>query len=325
MLKSLALSALLTTVSIASAQSSAAPDTQTPAPTQQAAPIVRSYQDPGFQQSAPQPPARRQPPQQAQIIDSQPVSGIWLRSDSTSVLSTVSATPQRTEVRLDRGRLNVHIDQPAQNSEILIDLPGGQTSLLKDGLYTFNADTGVVRVLRGEAAVYPGAVSASADGGAIDIADIKPVWINEDHQLSLEPTPAAQAAQRSSGQIKPVESYPNELDADLLPLGHAGDRAYANESDSGGDGPAYAPFAPVYAGAFGYPGLYPGYLGYGYPFGFGYGLGLGFGFGGYGGYGFGGYGYRGYGGYGGYRGGYGGGGGGRGGFAGGARGGGGRR
>ncbi len=44
-----------------------------------------------------------------------------------------------------------------RNSELLVDLPGGQVSLLKDGFYTFNADTQTVRVLKGEADAYPGA------------------------------------------------------------------------------------------------------------------------------------------------------------------------
>lgn len=278
MLKSLTLLSLAATISLANAQSadlSASP--------QQPAPIVRSYQ----QQQA--------PPQQAQLVDTQPISGVWLRSDSNSALTTLSATAEHTEIRLDRGCLNITINQPAQQSEILIDLPGGQTSLLKDGLYTFNADTNTVRVLRGEAATYPGPIATNAD--------TKPIRIKEDHQLSLATADAA-----NPGDLRPVESHPDELTADLLPLGNpagapASDRAYADGGYSGGYYGGYAPAYPYpyYAGLWGYPGFYPGYFGYGYPYGYGLGLGFGYGFGGYG---YGGYGYRG---FGGYRGGYGGG------------------
>jgi len=170
----------------------------------------------------------------------------------------VSATQQQLEVRLEHGRLNVNVHHPADHTEILIDLPGGQTSLLKNGLYTFNAETNTVRVLRGEAAAYVGATSANAKG--------KPVKIKEDHQLSLV-----------AGNAKTVEVYPYELRADLLPLG---DR---REGDYGHGG--YAAY-PYYAGGWDYPygyGFYPGYYGgyYGYPFAYGIGFGYYGGFGGF--------------------------------------------
>ncbi len=265
MLKSLTLLSLAATFTIASAQSTG------PAPlvgsdqSQPPAPIVRSDQ-------------HRPRPQPDQITESQPTPGVWLRSESTSVLKTVSATPQHIEIRLDRGRLNVNVHQPAQHSAILIDLSGGQTSLLKDGLYTFNADTNTVRVLRGEAAAYPGPIAANADA--------RPIKIKEDHQLSL-----VSATDTRPGEAKSVESYPYELTADLLPLGNSGDRAYAGGGYEGGlgygDGEDYPLYGGYpYAGGWGYPGFYPGYYGYGYPFAYG----IGFGY--YGGF-HGGYGYRG--------------------------------
>jgi hypothetical protein len=225
--------------------------------TQPPAPIVRSY------------PLRRPVHRTDRVTDSQPVPGVWLRSAPASDLKTISASAQRTEIRLDRGRLNVTIHQPAQHSEILVDLPGGQASplqvsLLKDGLYTFNADRGTVRVLRGEAAIVGPAGT-----------DTKPIKIKEDHQLSL-----VRMADGKPGELKSVESYPYELTADLLPLGGSEDRAYADGYEP--DYPRYG--YPYYAGAWGYPyaypGFYPGYYGYGYPFSYG----IGFGY--YGGYGY---------------------------------------
>lgn len=219
----------------------------------------------------------------APIQDSQPVAGVWLRSRSTSVVRTISATPQGTEIRVEKGVLNVSVHQPSQHIAILVDLPGGQTSLLKDGLYTFNADTNTVRVLRGEAAAFPAlnghpeATPVSADGkGGRDSRD-KGIKVKEDHQLSfvMSTVPGAE-------RIKSVEAYPYELATDLLPAGGDG-RQYANVS--GEDGP----YGYGYGGGYPY-GYYPGYYGFGYPYGYGIGIGY---YGGFGG------GYRG-----GYRGGF---------------------
>lgn len=261
--KSLTLLSLAATLTLANAQ---APDAATQAASEQSqppAPIVRSYQSSSYQPGGYQ--QRRGAWHQSdQITESQPTAGVWLRSESTSVLKVVSATAQRTEVRLERGLLNVTVHQPAQHSEILVDLPGGQTSLLKDGLYTFNADTNTVRVLRGEAA-YLG-------------ADAKPVKIKEDHQLSL-----VAAAGGKPRRLKPDEAYPYELAADLLPPDSHGDRlyggGYAGEGYVEGGYAGYYPgyYAgyydyPFYSGLWGYPyGYYPGF--YGYPFGYGIGIG----------------------------------------------------
>jgi len=260
MLKSLTLLYLAATLTLANAQAPDPAAQAAPDQTQPPAPIVRSYERMA-------PPRRWRPMEQRppQITESQPTPGVWLRSESTSALKTVSATPQRTEVRLERGRLNVTVHQPAQHAEILIDLPGGQTSLLKDGLYTFNADTNTVRVLHGEAAY----LAPSA----------KPIKIKEDHQLSLVAAPGGKP-----GHLKPDEAYPYELTADLLPPDNHGDRAYGGYAGDGyaeggypgyypgyyGDYPPY-PY-PYYAGFWGYPyGYYPGF--YGYPFGYGIGYG----------------------------------------------------
>jgi hypothetical protein len=215
---------------------------------------------------------------QSQVVDSQPVMGVWLRSNQTSVVRTISATPRGTEIRLERGVLNVTVHHPADHAEILVDLPGGQTSLLKDGLYTFNADTNTVRVLQGEAAAFPGPPAGPTAGAANAAASSgnrveKPVKVKEGRQLAFNSGPE---------QAKPVEAYPYEITADLLPLGNGDGRGYANTS--GEDGPYGYPY-PYYAVAWGYP------YGYGYPYGFypyGYGIGIGY----YGGF------------HGGYRGGF---------------------
>ena len=96
------------------------------------------------------------------VTTTQPIAGIWLQTDQNSSVQTLSADAQKTEIRVERGRANVQVHHPADNTQILVDLPGGQTTLLKDGLYTFNAETNTVRVLHGEAEVYPGTTNSTA-------------------------------------------------------------------------------------------------------------------------------------------------------------------
>ena len=147
----------------------------------------------------------------------------------------------------------MQVHHSAEHSAILVDLPGGQVSLLKDGLYTFNAESNTVRVLGGEAEIEKG-------------SNGKPIKIKEDHQLSFAAGP---------GNLKSVDADPEELRADLIqsPRGEGYGNGYM-----GGYGDGYAPYPYGYAAYpyWGYPYYYP-YVG----FGFGYWGGGGFYRGGY--------------------------------------------
>lgn len=276
MLRFLALISLLTTAAL-NAQSANPASAGDPTLSTQPAPIVRAYQsNPAPQpnqtpQANPDSPtypsdnrapivrrSRRLDLNRSQLIDSQPISGVWLRSTAATSLKTISATPQTTEILLERGILNVSVHHPSDHAEILIDLPGGQTSLLKDGLYTFNADTNTVRVLHGEAAAFPASASGTTNNAnATAGKPVKAIKIKEAHQLSFTST---------SGGLMSFEAYPFELTADLLPIDNGDSRTYANYSDE------YAPYGyPYYAGALGYP------YSYGYPYGF-YPYSIGFGY-----------------------------------------------
>jgi hypothetical protein len=222
-----------------------------------------------------------------------PVKGMYLLVGQNSAVREVSAGTDRVELRVERGLANVTVHDPAHHSLLLVDLPGGQVSLLKDGLYTFNAQTNTVRVLHGEAAVFPPSAP-----------NAKPVKVKENHELAFE-------GNGTGERLHPESFDQQDAMADLIPPPY-NPHAYA---DSGyGDG-GYAPngayyggyYGPYDDGFYGYPyyALAYGPWGWYYPWGwYGYpGFGLGFGYyGGFGGYR--GYGYRG--GYGGFHGGYGG-------------------
>jgi len=215
-----------------------------PDPAQQPAPIVRAY--PGQDAATPV-----NPPTARAITSSHPIPGVAVRS--TEPAQTVSTDAKGAEIRIAHGIANVSVHHPGKNIRILVDLPGGQTALLKDGLYTFNADSNIVRVLKGEADAYPG---AALDG----------IRVKEDHQFSFGVTVSAAAKNNRA-----VESSRQELMADYLP-------------PNNGDGPprpgyGYGPYGDGFYG-------YPPYGYYGYPYGFyGYPYGFGLGFGYYGGFG----------------------------------------
>jgi hypothetical protein len=264
----------------------------------EAAPIERAYSNqnnsPGGQVPQTGPamngPAMNQgapnvPP--AMSTTTEPVAGVMLRVAPGSSVQQVSHPPaegseaQKFELRLDRGVANVNVHDPGKEKVILVDLPGGQTQLLKNGLYTFNAENGTIRVLKGEALAFP-------KGAA---ADAKPLKVKEDNKLVF-----------GALDVRPHEFVPYEASLDLLPgpEGPQGDgvgQAYDN---------GYGPYDydPYYAWGWGYPyGFYPGF-GFGYYGGFRGGYGF---HGGYGGGFHGGYGYHGGGAGGGFRGGGGGG------------------
>ena len=222
----------------ANAQSAPQADPSVPA-----APIVRSYPGQGR-------------PGAAQTFDLQPSAGIFVRTDTPNGVEALTATEALTELRLLHGRATITVHHPTNHTQILVDLPGGQVSLFKDGLYTFNTATNTVRVLHGEAEAF------------LDPHDIgKGTKVKETQQLSFF----------NKEKLKATNAYPYELTADLLP----------GSGPSHGDGPrdhfypgGHEGFYPFYASGYGYPyGFYP--YGYGYPFGIGLGFGYYGGFGGY--------------------------------------------
>ena len=195
----------------------------------------------------------------------EPTPGVLVRVARDSSIRAVSVAGP-IELKVERGLVNVNVHHPANGAQILVDLPGGQTSLLKDGLYTFNAATNTVRVLKGEAIAFP--------------PTQKKVKVKEGHFVTL-----------AGPSVKSVEFDPYQARADLIP--------YAPRSEGyGGGGYGYGPYGDGFYGG-GYGGY--GYYDYGYPYyGYGYPFGIGLGFGYYGGWGGWGGGWRG--GYGGFRG-----------------------
>jgi hypothetical protein len=219
-----------------------------------------------------------------------PVQGVWARATHGSGFQTVSAqSGGTTELRIAKGKLNVVVNHPAANSQILVDLPGGQTALVKDGFYTFNADTNTVRVIAGNAETFPG---NGAKGYKVDAAQ-QFVFGSSAHAADVNREQAA------SDVLAGGRPRQGEARGEGYGEGGYGEGGYGGAYAEGYGASPYYAWGTPYDYAWGYP--FFGYgLGYGYGYG-GYGYGYpGFGFGlGYGGFGYGGFGYGGYG-YGGY-------------------------
>jgi hypothetical protein len=178
--------------------------------------------------------------------------GIFVRLGDNSTVQMVSTDLTHTEIRLEQGRANVEVDQIHPQNTILIDLKNGQTQLLKNGLYAFDANNSTMRVFNGQANVYPGADPQT---------NVKPVEVKGDHQLVLNSEPLRpQRFNKDQATADPLYKW-SSLRSDYL-------------------GQANLNLAEEYAG---YPGFYPGWYwaGYGYtwlpgaglfwsPFGYGF-------------------------------------------------------
>ena len=82
--------------------------------------------------------------------------GIFLRLDNHSAVMMVSPDLTHTEVEIDRGRVEVEVDQIFKQNYILIDQKNAGTQLLQPGLYGFDANKQTMRVFKGKAAVFAG-------------------------------------------------------------------------------------------------------------------------------------------------------------------------
>jgi hypothetical protein len=180
--------------------------------------------------------------------------GVFLRLGDNSTVQMVSPNLTKTEVRIEQGRANVEVDQLYKQNIILIDLKKGQTQLLQNGLYTFDAGSSTVRVFDGKAAVYPGADL---------LANIKPIDVKGDRELVFNGEP-----------LKPQHFNKDQASADPLYKWSSLRSEYLGEANIG--------LAEQYAGVTGFnPGWYWAGGPYGYtwlpgdglfwnPYGFGF-------------------------------------------------------
>src|SRR3984885_726933 len=183
--------------------------------------------------------------------------GVFLRLDNNSTVKMISPNLTHTEVLLDRGRATVEADQIYPQNTILIDQKGGQTQLLKNGLYEFNADNNTVRTFDGKAAVYPGNNLQS---------NVKPVDLKGGRQLALNGEPAKPHGFDKNGSEDDLYRW-SSLRSEYL-----GEANIDLAAQYAGYGPGFGGFDPGWywdAGLYSYDWL-PGGGPFWSPFGFGF-------------------------------------------------------
>ena len=166
--------------------------------------------------------------------------GVFLRLGNDTTVKMISPNLTRTEVAVEQGRVTLEVDQIYKLNTLLINQKGGQTQVLKNGFYEFNATDSSMRVFNGEAAVYPGDNHDT---------NVKPIKVKEDRQLALNgdrPNPQKFNAKQTQ----------------------AHDDLYAwSDLRSQYLGDANLNLAETYAGYGGY-GYAPGWAWAGYPYGY---------------------------------------------------------
>lgn len=102
--------------------------------------------------------------------------GVFLRVGSKSSVRMISPNLTNTEVEVQRGEAQVEVDQIYKQNDLLVMEDGATTQLQKRGVYDFNADLRVVRVLDGQALLQDGDARIKIKGGrevVLDAAELK--------------------------------------------------------------------------------------------------------------------------------------------------------
>jgi FecR protein len=99
--------------------------------------------------------------------------GVFLRVGDNSAVRMISPNLAKTEVELVKGRANVEVDQLYKQNDLRVKIGGGETRLLKTGLYAFNSEDKTLQVFDGEAVFMP------ADGRQ------KQIVVKKGHQLAM--------------------------------------------------------------------------------------------------------------------------------------------
>jgi len=183
--------------------------------------------------------------------------GIFLRLDDNSTVRMVRPDLTHTEVSLEQGRAQVEADQIYPQNTILIDQKNGQTQILKNGLYEFNAENNTVRTFDGKALIFPGSNLQSK---------VKPIDLNGSRQITL-----------TGEAVKPVKFDKNNSQDDLYKWGalrsqYLGEANLELASRYADYGPSYTGYGPGWfwnSSFYGYTWL-PGNGLFWNPYGFGF-------------------------------------------------------
>ena len=200
--------------------------------------------------------------------------GVFFRLGDNSSATLVSPNLTNTEVALNNGQALVEVDQIHKDNLLRVTQDGATTQLLKTGIYGFNANSGEVSVVKGEALVLDGDRHVKVKGG---------------HELDVKNTARRKTAKFDKREYEDSDLYrfsnlrsqylaeANVNAAQIFVGGGPGwygpgwywDPYFTAYTWIPGDGFFYSPFgwgfySPLWLGYAGYWGPYYGPYGYGY-------------------------------------------------------------
>ena len=202
--------------------------------------------------------------------------GVFVRLGDESSARMISTSLTNTQMSLDTGEATVEVVEIHPENMLAIVEDGRETQLVKTGLYDFNENLHVVRVLDGEAVVKDGRKDLKVKAG---------------HMVDLTATDKLKTTKFDKKEVEAENlyrwtslrsSYLAEANADYAPTYANGGYGWYGDGwywDPWFDAYTFMPWDGIFFSPFGW-GFYSPWCAFGAPFwGFG-----GYGYGGYGGY-----------------------------------------
>lgn len=190
--------------------------------------------------------------------------GVFFRVNNNSNVRMISPDLANTSMEVDRGQAMVEVDDISKNNNISIRVGGSNTTLLKKGLYEFDADRGEVRVFKGKADVQLAAKKVS-------LGDHHQVMVNAEGKVKGKDFDTKQYADEFYRWSGLRSGYLAEADADEARLYLNGGVGWVGSGwywDPWFDGYTFIPGAGIFYSPFGW-GFYSPFEIWGSPFFYG--------------------------------------------------------
>jgi hypothetical protein len=188
--------------------------------------------------------------------------GVFVRLGDQTSANMISASLTNTQVALDRGEAIVEVVQLQPENFLGIVEDGHRTQLLKTGLYDFDENLHVVRVLDGEAVVEDGHKEIKVKAGhLVDLTNAEPL---KTHKFDKKEVEAEDLYRWSSLR----SSYLAEANVDYAPTyAYGGPGWYGNDWywDPWFDAYTFLPWDGIFYSPFGW-GFYSPWTVWGAPF-----------------------------------------------------------
>ncbi len=196
--------------------------------------------------------------------------GVFFRLGDNSAATMVSPALTNTEVALSKGQAMVEVAEIHNDNLLRVQQDGATTQMLKTGVYGFDADSGDVRVFKGEALVQDGDQQVKVKGGH---------ELNVNNPARLKPAKFDKAEYQASDLYRFSDlrsEYLAEANVDLANMYWPGgpgwywDPLFYGYTWLPGDGMFYSPFGWGFYSPY-WVGYAPYYYGRPYPYAGGHG------------------------------------------------------